>query len=315
MSDVSQTTGREPDESTLIRYLVGRASEDETEQLDELSTVDEEFSLRLRAVEHDLVDAYVDGQLTGETLEGFRAHYLRSPAGLAAVEFAEALRGYRRAAVAEPPATSAARTRRSLFPQWWLATAAVLALATSAYLLVDNLRIRDRITDVREANAALEQRVRQLQDEVNRQQSATRATEEALARARDALAQGPPRAAGEPRAGVGRVLAFTLIAATRGGNAIASITIPTGVDAVTLRLPLVAVDFPQYEVVLRDATADRVIWRSGRLRAPSGSERPALSVTVRATLLEPRGYAMELTGISAPGRAEPLDSYPFRVVP
>ena len=53
------TKGQEPDESTLIRYLVGRASEEEAEQLDELSVVDEEFAIRLRAVEHDLVDAYV----------------------------------------------------------------------------------------------------------------------------------------------------------------------------------------------------------------------------------------------------------------
>jgi hypothetical protein len=40
-----------------------------------------------------------------------------------------------------------------------------------------------------------------------------------------------------------------------------------------------------------------------------------IPVTVPANLLTPRAYTLELTGISARGDAEPLDSYPFRVVP
>jgi hypothetical protein len=340
---VSLTKGREPDESTLIRYLVGRASEEETDQLDELSVVDEALAVRLRAVEHDLVDAYVNGELTGETLEGFRSQYLRTPAGLEAVELAQALRGYRRAPMADPAADrpsdrasdraadraaapitdrAAAPAVRATIRSWptWALAAAALVLIASAYLLVDDLRLRRGMSGARETHATLEQRARVLQEELNRQQAAARATEQELARAREALAAGPERVGDEPRAG-GPLLALVLSAATRGGDQHPQFAIPPGADTVVLRLPLVAVDFAHYEAALKDATSDRVIWRSGRLPAPSAPERPMIPmipmipVTVRTSLLSPRAYTLELTGISARGDAEPLDSYPFRVVP
>jgi len=47
-----------PDDEMLVRYLVGTTTDEETEALDELSIVDESFAERLRAAEHDLVDAY-----------------------------------------------------------------------------------------------------------------------------------------------------------------------------------------------------------------------------------------------------------------
>lgn len=317
--DVSLTKGREPDESTLIRYLVGQASEEDAEQLDELSVASEEFAVRLRAVEHDLVDAYVNGELTGDTLEGFRSQYLRTPAGLEAVAFAQALRGYRRAPAASAvPAAPAPgpRTATSPWPKWLLAAAAVV-LAASAFLLVDNLRLRRAISGARESHVALEQRARQLQEEVNQQQSAARVAAEELARAREASAAG---AGAEPRVG-GPLLALVLSAATRGGGQLPQFAVPPGADSVILRLPLIAVDFAHYEVTLKDATGDRVIWRSGRLSAPSAPsaasarQRPMIPVTVPTNLLTPRAYTLELTGISARGDAEPLDSYPFRVVP
>jgi hypothetical protein len=332
MSDVvSQTKGREPDESTLIRYLVGRASDEEAEQLDELSVASEEFALRLRAVEHDLMDAYVNGELTGETLDGFRSQYLRTPSGLADVALAEALRGYRRtpaaarvaASVAAPVATPVAARRK--WPAWGLAAAA-LVLAASAYLMMDDVRLRRQISGARETHAALEQRAQQLQEELNRQQSAARATEQELARAREALAAAPERAGAgagvgagagagdEPRTG-GILLALVLSAARRGGDELPQFSIPPGADTVILRLPLVAVDFPHYEATLREATSDRIIWRSARLPAPAARERPMIPVTIRTSLLAPRGYTLELTGISARGQAEPLDSYLFKVVP
>jgi hypothetical protein len=312
-TDVPLTTGPEPDDSTLIRYLVGQASEEETEQLDELSIVDEDFAQRLRAVEHDLVDAYANGELTGDALEGFRSQYLRSPAGLLQVEFSEALRGYRRAAVADYTSTSAAVARTWLVPRWRLA-AAVLVLAASGYLLADDLRLRRQMSAVREAQAGLEQRARQLQEDVNRQQAATRATEEELARAREALAAVPP-ANVEPRPGGQGLLALMLHAATRDAGKIPQLVIPKGADTIILLLPLVAVDFTQYEAVLKEVTSDRVIWRSGRLGAPLPSDRPMIPLTVRTSILAPRAYTLELTGISARGANEPLDTYPFRVVP
>jgi hypothetical protein len=59
--------GRElawPDDELVVRYLLGALPDDDTECLDELSITDDEFALRLRTVEQDLVDAHVKGELS-----------------------------------------------------------------------------------------------------------------------------------------------------------------------------------------------------------------------------------------------------------
>ncbi len=61
--------------------------------------------MRLRAVEHDLIDAYVNGELTGDTLEGFRSQYLANARGPGS-------RGVRAGA-----ARLSARAAASLFPR------------------------------------------------------------------------------------------------------------------------------------------------------------------------------------------------------
>ena len=46
----------------ITQYLLGSLSSEETERLDELSLSDDEFAVRLQAVENELIDAYVEGE-------------------------------------------------------------------------------------------------------------------------------------------------------------------------------------------------------------------------------------------------------------
>src|SRR5260221_4791475 len=66
------------DPQLLIQYLLGSLADTEAERLDELSITDDEGAWRLTAAENDLVDAYVRGELSGETLRRFETHYLSS---------------------------------------------------------------------------------------------------------------------------------------------------------------------------------------------------------------------------------------------
>jgi hypothetical protein len=307
---VSLIKGQVPDDPTLVRYLVGAVPGEEAEQLDELSIVDDEFALRLRAAEHDLVDAYVNGELDGETLALFKAQYLGSPSGLAKVEIARALQMPRTGA-ADPPITPAVHANRQPLPQWWRAAAAVLAFAAAGYLFVDGVRLRREVTAIRAQQAALEQRERQLQQELGQQQSATAAATQELARAREAL-NAPPDRAGDGR--LSGILALTLPPATRGGGEPPAVVIPSATTSVTLRLPLLAIDFERYEAIVKNTVNDRVIWNGGRLPAPAGADRRLLSISVPASLLAPGAYAVELSGVRPSGPSEPLDSYPFRIV-
>ncbi|MFN2493080.1 MAG: hypothetical protein ABR501_09385, partial [Pyrinomonadaceae bacterium] len=67
------------DDQTVTQYLLGSLPEAEAERFDELSFTDDEFADALMAAEKDLVDAYVQGELTGAELEQFKSHYLASP--------------------------------------------------------------------------------------------------------------------------------------------------------------------------------------------------------------------------------------------
>jgi hypothetical protein len=63
----------------LVRYLLGLLLEEDAERLDAASIADDDVAAALRTAEDDLVDAYVRGLLTGETLERFESFYLASP--------------------------------------------------------------------------------------------------------------------------------------------------------------------------------------------------------------------------------------------
>src|ERR1700720_1221919 len=95
------------DDQLLIRYLLGTLPEQETERLDELSIVGDDFACRLSEVENDLVDAYVSGQLSGETLERFQSSYLSSAARREKVRFAEALLARENRAASAPAGNTA----------------------------------------------------------------------------------------------------------------------------------------------------------------------------------------------------------------
>ena len=61
------------DNEVMIQYLLNELPDAETERLDELSIADDEFAGRLRALEYDLIDGCVRGEISGEHLEKIRA--------------------------------------------------------------------------------------------------------------------------------------------------------------------------------------------------------------------------------------------------
>src|ERR1700738_288904 len=77
------------DAQEIVRYLVGSLPVELAEHYDERSIVDDDFAAKLSVVEYDLIDAYVRGELSGETLDRFKSHYLSLPTNRQKVRFAE----------------------------------------------------------------------------------------------------------------------------------------------------------------------------------------------------------------------------------
>jgi hypothetical protein len=130
-------------DNLLVPYLLGALSETETEQLDALSFTDPEFAGRLSAAENDLVDAYVQGELTGDTLDRFESHYLASPLRREKVDLARTFQSYAGqnlskttesvAVVKRTPKASLSEIFQSTFLRWSVAVAAVLVLLAGGW--------------------------------------------------------------------------------------------------------------------------------------------------------------------------------------
>jgi flagellar motility protein MotE (MotC chaperone) len=311
---------------SMTEYLLGASSAKETERLDEMSLADSEFADRLRVVEDDLVDAYIQGELPRDLLQRFTSYYLATPLRREKVHVAMTFLTFADTAAAPAEQTAAQSipksakafpsevSRRGFFDiprlalQWGFAAAGILLLVAGGYLAYQNLRLRNQIAQTQAERTALEQSEEALKRELDAQRSVDIAKQQELAQVRERLAQleqqQPADQSREPR-----TVAFNLSPQTRGAGEGTTITVPAGIDSVSLKLEVEATGFPAYQLALRDSASRQISWRSGRLRVIGG----ALRVTVPARLLRSQNYLLELSGISPAGSAENVGNYPFKV--
>jgi hypothetical protein len=117
------------DDARVRRYLLGQMPEDEAEAFEGEYFASGEALEQVWGVEHDLVDAYVAGELGTEERAVFESHYLASPLHRDRVAAARALRAATAGPAERPP------SRRAVARPPWLALAAGLLLALGAWWL------------------------------------------------------------------------------------------------------------------------------------------------------------------------------------
>jgi hypothetical protein len=282
-------------DQTIRDYLLGQLPEPETERLDELSIINDECADRIRAVEHDLVDAFARGELEGVVLEQFRSRYLTTPRQRDAARFAEALQsldensGWGRSPEAgRGPMTPVRETRR------WrelLALAAAVMLATaSVWLVLDSRMLRARVT------SAELQRDRQLKD----------------AEARRVAETAPPPTGREPSPLT--VATLVLAPQLRGARQLPTVALAASAGDLPVQLDLEPVDYPAYNAALVASSGDRVLWQSDRLIAHTVGDQKRLDLGLPATVLSPQEYLIRVSGVPARGASEIVGEYRFIVV-
>jgi hypothetical protein len=311
------------DDQTLRAYLFGLLPQDQTERLDEWSVVDDEFAARLDTVESDLVDAYVRGELSGDTLAKFQTVYLSSSRRRQKVAFAESLYSLARAQPAVSQVMPAQASRASwlslfTFPRFALAGGLAMLLAISA-LWIDNLHLRDSVRQATTDRAALQQRERDLQAQLGDEHASNARTASELEQVQKSLAQlensTPAKQLASQLSSLPvNVVAFVLGPQIRGGTQVPILSLPQGTTRVAFRLDLETNDFPHYRAALKSLQDDKVLWHSGQLTAVTKGQSSALSASVPAKLLQPQMYQLDLTGTPASGEGELVSSYVFRVV-
>jgi hypothetical protein len=286
------------DDQLVVQYLLGSVCGEDAARLDELSIANDEFAERLRAVEDDLVDAFVRGELSGNSLDRFQSHYLASPYRREKVRFAESLLALcDRAPAASRQTQPSARSWPS-FPAWTFSAAACVMLIAGGYLLYENSRLRDQVTRAQLDREALQQSQRNLQRQIQEQ--------------RMPVAEVPERR--PPAQSPVSTMALVLLPQTRGSGPLAAIALPPAADQAELQLELESGDFDGYQAVLKDPVNGRSLWRSGKLKAASRGDSKLVTVSLPASVLKTQNYSLDLFGIPRTGAGELLSSYAFRVV-
>ena len=337
------------DNKLLTQYLLGTLSEAAAEECDELSIIDDDFAARLEEVENDLVDAYVHGEITGRDLKALESHYLASPRRREKVAFAKSLQAFtehqmvtQSVQVAAPPIIEAARrvppthswwqsflnlfTIPTLTMQWGLAAAALFMLVAGGWLAWETMRLRGQINSAQTETASLQQREQELQAQIEKQRTASTQNIEQLnqelARTQQQLAQlqrqelarqqakvESPTGTSEPS-----LLHVELMPQLRGLGQAGTLTIPPGTTYAVLQLETDDDDYPAYQAELLSQSSDKLLWKSGKLKARTRGNAKIIDLNLRAKLLAPGEYVVNLKGISASGQVEDLHRYAFKVV-
>jgi hypothetical protein len=300
------------DDQQLIDYLLHLLPPDDTARLDETTIVDDDVAERLRIVEHDLVDAYVRGGLSGRTLARFESHYLASPRRREHVMFAKSfVRSIDRAAAAvevPAPAPAPVAVRRRALP--WLvwslaATVALLAVASSA-LLMQTLRLGRGLAVAQNEQATIEGRARSLEQQLAAARAANADAAGEIERLRDAAGAAARHVAS---------VALVLLPQTRAIGPVPTAALAAGTETQAFELRLESTDFASYQVALKDPAVNKILWRSAWIAATSSRGQSSVAVSVPARVMKPQHYALDVAGRGPGGAAEMVGTYVFEAVP
>jgi hypothetical protein len=323
-----------PNDAALLRYLLGALPVDEAEPIEEASVVDEDFAARLNAMERDLVDSYVRGELEGSNLARFRSWYLSSPSRAERVEAAKAI--VRIADAAAEDVSMSLASKVAVVPK---AVAAAEASPTPAVniapkfsygeapesqkLAVWRFGMFRALPILGFAGAALvllaalgylSGKNKELRKEVAETKKQSTALTAQLDNQHEAAGTvGTGNAWNGLTHSIENVATVTMFlpAPTRGANTIPKIDVPEGTGLVVLSLGLGANDVDKYRAQLMSPTTNKVFWHSGLLRP--GSDGTYVSVAVPANVLRSQVYLIQLMHDAANGAPELLGTYPFRV--
>jgi hypothetical protein len=287
-------------EKQIVRYLLGQAPPAESERLDELCFIDDDFSARLQISEDDLIDAYARGKLGGDERNQFERKYLAVPYLRERVRFAKVLSDLIKAE--KPKPTSWAEKFLRYFSWAEISFRPLLTTAAAAFLL--GIASLSTYTILRDQDHA---KVAEAPIAPTPTPDHSPVTSPSVNVA--------PQAATPPAVFKSNPAVFVLSAGTRDSATSRSFVVPRKIEKVIFRLNLNEVKYARYRVVLK--TRDEIpVWTSGEIAPITGKLGGTLNVTIPADKLAPRTYIITLTGLNTgpiPTEAT-IDEYSCRII-
>jgi hypothetical protein len=322
------------DEHNILSYLLGDLAEAEQALVEVRFMKDAEYLETIRAIEDDLIDDYVTGEMPAEQRERFEKYLTIASERRKKIEVARALQTVLAAEtpplavshLAEPSEswwkslTGSLRAHRLAF-QYSLVAALMVVTFIGLWLFIDHRRQR----------AATESAQTQIQtsppqDQISKQDLASQQARERERMQNEELAkqksdeqqrqfeQQAREAARKPAMAQPVIASFFLSPGSlREGTESTSLTVPHAARLVRLNLYLPnGVDFKRYRAELRTAGGSLILSRNG-LSPKSTAAGKALTLQIPAGVLVPGEYEVTLAGVVSKQNLKNVSSYDFSI--
>jgi len=316
--------GKVEADARLTRYLLGAVSQTERENIEAEYLTDEGVFEQMLIAEDELVDAYARGELSDEERRQFEKHLLTATCGRDRVYFSQALAGAvsdaRPVTERVPPSTSPsflAALWAALTPKVGVAgvSFAVVLVTAFSWLLVERMRMRTELQELRSERARLTEQSKELQ----------RIAETERARSAELAAQvqerGPEPVTTEPAANLPPkrppedIIAFNISPGSVRGSGGTNLAVPRSAKSIRLTLSLERPSSHQEYRAAIETPDGKNVWRKDSFGfRPNVTALDRVSLpAIPATALRPGDYVLFVSGKQADGNFEPVANYSFRI--
>jgi hypothetical protein len=294
-------------DEVIVHYLLGELPEEKQTELEERYFADDELHDRVRAVETELAEAYVRGELGARDRERFEARLAASPRLGERVAFVRALLKVLPEPEEARPASPAPSRWAALLGavRLWPAGLRIAMAAAAALLVLGGLWVVYRAWRTPERPP----------EQAGPGQNAPPGE---APRPPDVPPEGPepappPVVAPPPQPETPAVVALALTPGlSRGESRMPRLVLPAGTKQVRLTLPLGGETGTGYRATLRRADTGGVIWQLPGLRTSGKGTATTVVVNVPARLFQEKSYVVTLDR-TVDGETETVEEYPFRV--
>jgi len=284
-----------------LQYLLGKLPEQEAVEFEEQCFTDDALFEETSALENDLIDSFVRGELPEDERQQFEKGYLISPARRANVQFSRVLAGHLSTvqperAVAEPRALPALFSVQTWLGRLAWATIAVAVTAGVSWMMVTNRRLHREIDLMRAQQADFQQREQNLRSQI--------AKLDAQVRQSSVGEQVSPEM-------ISLILTPGL---NRSDAAARKLVISPPAPLVHAELYIERDDYRSYRASVQNAERRR-IWETKDLKSHAGPQGgKTVTIEISSSLLQSGDYLIQLDGKATNGQFEEVEDYRFQVV-
>lgn len=280
------------DDVVARRFLLGQLPPDEEGRIQELAFEDPDTFTFLESVEDDLIDEFINGELSADEEQRFKRHFLSVPDRRNNLKISRVMRQH----------FDKASHGRS-FPLWFKLAAALALVIFLGWICIRLWEARQSAPI--QAGPDRPAPIPSPEFKVSPSLEPTRSP---------AHAENKPKSlTPEKKKGLA-TYALLLPSAASRSEGVQELPLAPDAPTMTIELPLITQrNFVTYEATLENE-AGTVIQRWPNLKAENLTSGKALKIEVPVALLKPHDfYRIVVSGVSANGQTEVIARYPFEV--